>query len=436
MDRLVALPISSEPEKEVPSVNEEYKERSDKELLDGTQGVVATPRIELHEVEQPRELKMSFDEAGDDSPIAVEDSKLDFDDLGSQFTWSDDDHSELEGFGLNIYDSIRAIRKEASKIDAVMAIDQLDLLREEIRSMRRELNDHNAEVEELQALAQLKDDRIGTLELERDLYKADTNKLSFDLENCLLKLRRLGTESDPVDDHQIQDLLSGEPGKAPNDPTSSRGVGEAKLSVQNEGIASRQYRTDKRLDPPSCADLPRTTTSHTTVTASTTSRSITSHALIPVFEKPRISTGSMRANMVASRARRPKARTFAFCLSSSQKQGKVSETSPREMEPPGVLQEQIQEMSQRLKSALATSEELRRRLAMLNRYYESLVRQLQDSLVELKTDRAQMEFDLTRKISTMDRENRSTLAEIESKTREQEVELQILRGQRVITFDS
>ena len=41
----------------------------------------------------------------------------------------------------------------------------------------------------------MKDHQIGTLELERDLYKADTTKLANDLETCLLKLRNVGGTS-------------------------------------------------------------------------------------------------------------------------------------------------------------------------------------------------------------------------------------------------
>lgn len=415
-------------------MNEDQKERCENELGDGKHEVVSTKLIRFQEDESPRETKVRFDEAGCDILSAVDDSKYDDYDLGSQYTWSDDEHSDMEGFGLSIYDSILAIRKEASKIDAVMAVEQLDALKAEIRNMRRELSDRSSEIEELQTLLQLKDDRIGTLELERDLYKADTNKLANDLESCLVKLRRVGgTLADPVSDSQKHDAMPEEPITVGKHPAPSSRVGLAELSTHSGGITSD--RSKWRLDPPSCAVSLQTTTSHTSATASITSRSVITPAPIPVIEKPRIATGATRTRSIRVASRpQTKGKVFSLCGSASQKQGKRPERHSMDPEPRGILQEQVQEMSQRLISALATSEELRRRLALLSRYYENIVSQLRDSLVETKTDCAQIEFDLTRQLSTMDRENRSARAEIEMKIREQEEELEIFRAQCAVTI--
>jgi hypothetical protein len=118
------------------------------------------------------------------------DSKVD---LGYHFTWSDEDEPSFldqQGFGLNVYESIRAISKEASKkIDAVLAVDHVDQLQEELRKLRSEVKRRNDEYSDLKGIVHMKDHQIGTLELERDLYKADTTKLANDLETCLLKLR-------------------------------------------------------------------------------------------------------------------------------------------------------------------------------------------------------------------------------------------------------
>jgi hypothetical protein len=435
MDRQMASPISSEPEMEVPSVVDERKERRDEELSDGTQEFLSITCNELREAEQPPcETKVPFDDSGFHGLGAGEDSKLGDFDFGSQFTWSDDDDSEAEGFGLNFYDSILAIRKEASMINAVMAVDQLDTLKGEMRSMRRELSDRTAEIEELHALIQFKDNRIGTLELERDLYKADTNKLANDLESCLLKLRIIGQAPNTLYDHTNQDLIIDEPSKKVNDPTPFSSAGEAPLAPLNNCITSQPDRSKGRLDPPSLVDSSHTAASRTTVTASTISRSVISPEPIPLFEKPRVTTGSKRVNRVESRPRQANDRPFALCRNVSQKE--IAVPVPKETETHGILQEQVQEMSQRLKVSVETSEELRRRLAKLNRYYESLVRHLQDTLIEIKTDRAQIEFDLTRQISTIDREYKSALAEMESTMQEQDEELRIHRVQtRVITSD-
>lgn len=403
----MAQPASSEPEMEVPSVAEERNERRDEELIDEKQGCISPTHIEIHETEQQKcEIEAPHEGDGFNGLTTTEGITFGDFDFGSQLTWSDEENSEGEGFGLSFYDSILAIRKEASMINAVMAIDQLDTLKDEIRSMRRELGDRSAEIDELHSLIQLKDDRIGTLELERDLYKADTSKLANDLESCLLKLRLISTAPDTVCDLLNQSLIfTDEPSK------------DREPNQFSNGVPSLATQT-MRLDPPSCINSSQTTTSRTTATASTISVSVISPESIPVFEKPRISAGSKRANRVESRPRRTNGRAFTLCRSASQKQVMVSESLPTEPEPRGILQEQIQEMSQRLKGSVETSEELRRRLAKISRYYESLVRHLHDSLIEVTTDRAHMKFDFTRQISTMDREHKSTLAEIESKMRE------------------
>ena len=77
----------------------------------------------------------------------------------------------------------------------------------------------------------------------------------------------------------------------------------------------------------------------------------------------------------------------------------------------------MEQMGHRMHAAIATSEELRRRLAVLNRYYEGTIRQLHTQLVEAKTDRDQVEFDLTRQISIMDRERREALEKVASVAR-------------------
>ena len=67
--------------------------------------------------------------------------------------------------------------------------------------------------------------------------------------------------------------------------------------------------------------------------------------------------------------------------------------------------------------AIATSEELRRRLATLNRYYESSIRTLQEEVVDAKASRDQVEFDLSRQIATIDRERRHALEKMEAATK-------------------
>lgn len=428
------------PEIEVHSVCDDPKERCGDELADGKHEVAQASDPLEQNVEAERSCKTKGP-IEYDTLSALENSEFDNCDFGSLYTWSDDEHSEMDEVGLGVYDSILAIRKEASKMNAVMAVDQLDRLNDEIRNMRRELSDQSAEMNELQTLAQLKDDRIGTLELERDLYKADTDKLANDLESCLVKLRQVsGTALDPTDgdfemDENIINVASNTTSQRESKPMPFRDVRAAETSTQSICKASHPERLKGPLDPPSCAESSPTATSQTsTSTSPPMCRSVIPLSPISAFEKPRMTNATTRTNASrsVSRPRRARGIAFAFCRSASQPLDKLPDSGSNEPKP-GIQQEHIQEMTLRLMSALATSEELRRRLAKLHCYYESLVSQLRKSLVETKADRAQIEFSFTRHLSTMQREYRGTLAE--SKMGEQDGE-EIVEAPNVPTFEA
>ena len=90
-------------------------------------------------------------------------------------------------------------------------------------------------------------------------------------------------------------------------------------------------------------------------------------------------------------------------------------TSKVEMDlEPCELYLQMEQMSHRMHSAVATADELRRRLAMLSRYYESSMHTLRNELLEAKTNRDKVEFDLSRQIAVMDRERRQALEKAEA----------------------
>jgi hypothetical protein len=81
----------------------------------------------------------------------------------------------------------------------------------------------------------------------------------------------------------------------------------------------------------------------------------------------------------------------------------------------------IEETSQRLKDSTGTSEELRRRGAMLSQYYENLIRDLQDNMIGMKAD-------LVNQIASMDTAKRNTVEELQSQLREKEEEVRLLRS--------
>jgi hypothetical protein len=435
MERLCLPQSSTEPESEVHSVDGSFPDESldfviEKEKVFATTSW--TTDIGLSGATESKEkIGKAFSKV-----VSSQDDQSESYELGPQFTWSDEDFSEHDGVGFTIYDSIKAIRKEASKFNAVLAVDQLDSLKTEIRSVRRELQDRTEQLEELQTLVQLKDDRIGTLELERDLYKADTNKLANDLESCLVKLRRVGqvdkSDMDGVGNFNIaaaSEINETAPDVIPRSPLSVLEVEQ--ITAQSHEKASRRMQFKTKLDPPSCAAS--TSRTSASVTASIASRSAVARRTTPVFEKPRI-TAVVTPSQHSDAATRNPAKIRTFCGHRNQARLQTTAQSSKELEHSGFLQEQVQEISQRLMSALDTSEELRRRLAMLNRYYESTVVALEDKLATSKADRFQLEFDLTRQIAALERENVRIRAQLESNGSPGD-KTPPARGQRAVTFD-
>ena len=95
--------------------------------------------------------------------------------LGSHHVWSDSDETLVPAAspGSDLHDSIEAIREEASRVDTAIALDQLYTLKNELESLRKQVSTRDSEIRHLRETITVKDTRLSTLQLERDLYKAD-----------------------------------------------------------------------------------------------------------------------------------------------------------------------------------------------------------------------------------------------------------------------
>jgi hypothetical protein len=80
-----------------------------------------------------------------------------------------------------------------------------------------------------------------------------------------------------------------------------------------------------------------------------------------------------------------------------------------------------------MKASLATSEKLRKRLAMISRYYEGIIRKFQEQVTEMKAEKKRIEMDLANRIATIDHEKRVTIIQLESKLRKREEQVARLR---------
>jgi len=123
----------------------------------------------------------------------------------------DDDDTitfDFEGTDSDIADAIQGIRREASRVNIVMALDQMNTLRSDLDAATRALNDRSNEIDTLTAALEQKDGHIAKVELERDLFQADVSKLKEDLQTCVNSMFDIVVSSREQDGNTFADILS------------------------------------------------------------------------------------------------------------------------------------------------------------------------------------------------------------------------------------
>lgn len=384
----------------------------------------ASPEMEVHSVEHKHKQIP-------DDDICNTGKKINFDfELRSDFAWSDDG-SERDGLCFSdIHDSVAALREEASTLDAIFAVDQIKTLRAEVASLQRELAFKNEELDELRELVSLKDAIIGTLELECDLYKADfCNQVELKESVSTIMTFESYSDQDQASTRENENQSEHPPSRVdnfvsdlPTNVTPSTSIESSSTDSYNRNVAECiQFfprQVTRQLDPPSCGSSIQSSCSETTneTTMQPSPGMMYPRSLLlsahhkPVYASPR----KMRA---LTPQRRIRGRSFPCCFGAGPKNRRKDQAATSKVEvdlEPCELYLQMEQMSHRMHSAVATADELRRRLAMLSRYYESSMHTLRNELVEAKSNRDKVEFDLSRQIAAMDRERRQALEKAEA----------------------
>jgi superfamily I DNA and RNA helicase len=91
-----------------------------------------------------------------------------------------------------------------------------------------------------------------------------------------------------------------------------------------------------------------------------------------------------------------------------------------------IMRDKIDQLHMMMRASLETSEKLRKRLAMISRYYEGIIKKLQEQMVEIKTEKARLKAEIDSKISAMDHEQRTAIMQLENKLRQRDEEIRIL----------
>ena len=327
------------------------------------------------------------------TPEGVESFEVD----SGSYSYMSDDVSDQAG----IHDSISAIREEASRTDAIMAVDRLDTLKQELTSLTRQLRCRSSELEELRALVQLKDHRLGNLELERDLHKADADRFKTELQNLEGKIGKATTPATQTTEEQEH---TGN-GTTISDPPSAA-TKTAKPEVQQVMLFPRRVEVASRLKPSDTKgsfEYSSLTSEDPTWIPEESELSEDNvpdvSQEMPVLDETESTKGTGR-----NQENQAKGRRFLRLGRRSSGKTSLSETLSSSIEarhPSPSLQQQ--ELKRSLETALDTSQELRTRLAMVTRYYENRVKLLQESLVEEKSQRMRMQTSLTCQVTKLQR---------------------------------
>jgi len=403
-----------------------------------------------------RGLSSSFDRVERILNFDDESEDIDSTDLASM----DESTSDIQA-------AINELRKEASQIDIIMALDSLKTVQAELLVASRALQERATQVEDLTFQLMQKEERIGSLELERDLYKADASKLRDDLKTCVDRMFDISAVAgnSTLPDSETEARCNKEQ-KWTRDVGSLRSVFSLSDSIitpmkrsscldsasvsENRDDGSELYQPEKvgrvqasrgvclqkivgteafpligsfskmifRPDRQS-THLPSPEKTHSTHSLSTESP--------PTFD-PReqedilfdVTSCSPPALNDDDHSTDSKRRCFLFRKRSS----KRSHTSAKEV---AAMRQQIDHLHVMMTASLETSEKLRQRLALISRYYEGIIATLQQQMVEAKTENSRRKAEMDSKTAILDHDKRVAVLSLETQLQQRDREIAVLK---------
>lgn len=379
--------------------------------------------------------------------------------------------SSIEESDSEIQAAINEIRKEASQIDIIMALDQLKTVETELEVTTRALRERSLEADELRLQAREREERISCLELERDLHKADASKLRVDLKTCvdvmfdISAVAGTSTLVEPCKDLTVVKSIRGQgilrpaispidsaipamPPSAPLDDGHSDFDGPQELG--HRGPQQNYYCSSSMTLPPEREprelvvgkSFPLLGASHPCGIFRDTPKPVSPTRSVSLYSE------STRSPIRTLDSRR-RNRSFSEVIRSSTEPTSEDEDVGKENRMCGlfrrrqlkrsagrakdvaIMRSKIDELHEMMKASLETSEKLRKRLAMISRYYEGIVKKLQEQVVEIKTEKSKLKADCNSKISTIEHEKRVAIIHLENKVHAREREIQVLLKKKV-----
>jgi len=405
---------------------------------------------------------------------------------------TDEDSSfclDLEGTDSEILAAVNEIRREADQMDTIMILDQLKTLQSEFVAVTKKSSVRFLENENLQIKLQESEDRVAHLELERDLHEADVTKLRDDLKTVVSKMFDISlyesmNENDVIEKNRNKNEKKvNHPIKASTDKMYSTEVLGSKTplnvsrttsgKIQIEGLADQppepRLRPRPRVRrPPLLSDpglismqsrnrlseysdgsclLPtrqnqplrnqnvfRTHSGHTTHRPRT--KSLRDQHCCGAVISPKNFNG--KSNKCRHRSLSVDAQTSTRLISKMKQENvgnnkicgmfrrRTKQSFSRDNE--SVMKYQITKLHEMMKTSLAASEKLRKRIATVSKYYESVISKLQSQIVDIKTEKSRTTVDLTNKLSEADLKTRMIVSKLEFELRRKDEEISRLKG--------
>lgn len=318
-------------------------------------------------------------------------------------------------FQSSLQSSIDAIREEAARVDAMIAMDQLDTLKHELDQLQKEVAKKSAQLEEQRTMLQRKEDERATLELERDLYKADANKLMNDVLKLRLEAEERKFDNDSGDEDFDEPDQANDHEKTTFRFFSTRRPGDLMENESTLPVAPQTPTSFVLLYPGARAS---TDNSESTSSKLTSSQEVSSNFLHPNDHVKR--DGDDGDEDVLTEPLLPKRK---LCLSrilcTRERSAKGSNLMDPVSNTSGMsgwdLNAEVDGLQRRLTASAETSNELRRRIAMVTRCYENAIYQLESQLKATNMDRKEMKKELNDQIVSITIEKRQLLRTLEAR---------------------
>ena len=328
------------------------------------------------------------------------------------------DSSNVINVRSHIKDVIESIREQALHVDAVIALDKLHTTKTELLTVSNDLKHRSAEVGELKNQLKSLKAQLATLELERDLYHADASRSKADLKECIQYIVKLKAKSGNEESHH---------------PDSRESVSTLAVS-QTSALATPDKTSHRhRTDDSAHQRNPSETKAGDKQNQETPSTCVSDGAMFPddSFTSSASMESTPRRNLAlcfwVQRNRQVVDEGPAFERMEDDQRGRVflfhrrlknRKKKNTDRLPPSVDKDDksrsahLVKLKKRLAEASRDAEDLRARISSLTRYYDNVVRSVQQNNGTSKSGNREFGTDTINHLSILDREKRKAISKL------------------------